>query len=102
MNISIPIAILFLNTTILVAFTSILSAAYNDERIFPFSRKVSAVSVIFLFSKIVTVAAPFVNEMDEPIPILVMVCLSLGALLITFMYKTKEELDKMQKIGGNL
>ena len=61
-NISIPVALLFLSSAIQVGFIAVAQAAYQDERIFPFSAKASAVNVIYLVSKAGTVSAPFVNE----------------------------------------
>ena len=99
LNISVPLALLFLNTSISVAYSSILTAAYHDERIFPFSRKVSAISTIFMFSKIITIGAPLVNEIDEPIPIAIIIMLQFFAILLNFFYKSKEELAQMKVVG---
>ena len=62
MNISIPVALLFLSSAIQVGFLAVSQAAYSDERIFPFSAKASAVNVMYLVSKGATISAPFANE----------------------------------------
>ena len=61
-NISIPVALLFLSTAIQVGFVAVSQAAYADERLFPFSAKASAVNVMYLISKAATISAPFANE----------------------------------------
>jgi hypothetical protein len=46
-------------------------------------------------SKFFTIGVSFVNEMPEPIPIGVIVCLSSLALTMSFAIPTKDFLDKM-------
>ena len=55
-------------------------------------------NVIILVSKTCSIGAPFVNESEEPIPIVVMVLLAFVSLIIAYFYDTKEDLDKMQKV----
>lgn len=86
---------LFLSCAVQVGFTAVMQAAYQDERIFPFSKKASAINLIILVSKTATIGAPFVNEADEPVPIVVIIALSIASVLIALFYKTKEDLDKM-------
>jgi uncharacterized membrane protein YhhN len=69
--------------------------AYQDERIFPFSKKVTAVNCVVLVSKFFSIAVSFVNEMAEPIPIAVIIFMSCLALTLAFAFPTKETLDKM-------
>lgn len=68
----------------------------------PFSKKATATNIIILVSKTLTIGAPFVNELEEPIPIVVIICLSLMSILIANFFKSKEELDLMQKVDNNL
>ena len=68
-------------------------SAFQDERLFPFAKKASAINVIILVSKTATIGAPFVNEEEEPIPIVVIICLGLFSLILIHFFKTKEELD---------
>ena len=72
-NVSIPVSLIVLSIAVQVGFTAVTTSSYQDERIFPFSRKASAINVIVLISKTLTIAAPFVNELDEPIPIVVII-----------------------------
>lgn len=51
-----------------------------------------------LVSKTVTIGAPFVNEMDEPFPIIVIISLSFLSIILVIFFKSKSELDKMKKI----
>ena len=51
-----------------------------------------------LISKTITIAAPFVNEMDEPIPIIVIISLSFLSIILVLFFKNKSELDKMKKV----
>jgi len=66
--------------------------------VFPFARKASAVNVIVLVSKTVSIGAPFVNESEEPIPIVVIALSALLSIIIAYFYDSKEDLDKMQKV----
>ena len=42
-----------------------------------------------LVSKTITIGAPFVNELDEPIPIIVIIGLSALSLIIILFFKSK-------------
>ena len=50
-SIAIPLALLFMSCAIQVGFTGVVQSAYQDERIFPFSRKATAINLIILVSK---------------------------------------------------
>ena len=97
-NISIPVALLFLSCSIQVGFTAVVQSAYQDERIFPFKKKATGINIIILVSKVFTIGAPFVNELDEPIPIIVIICLAVLSIIIVLFFKSKTELDKMKKV----
>jgi hypothetical protein len=51
-----------------------------------------------LISKTITIAAPFVNEMIEPIPIIVIISLSFLSIILVLFFKSKSDLDKMKKV----
>ena len=70
---------------------------FQDERIFPFSKKGTAINIIVLVSKSFTIGAPFANELDEPIPIYIIIALTVFSILIVLLTKSKSELDKMKK-----
>lgn len=72
--------------------------AFQDERIFPFRYKTTATNIMVLISKTITIAAPFVNELDEPIPIIVIISLSFLSIILVLFFKNKSELDKMKKV----
>ena len=91
----IPLALLCLNTSIGISYTSIISAAFNDERIFPFSLKNSGVAIMFLISKVFNIGVPFANEASEPTPIIIMTLIMLTTLGSIQLYKSKKELDSM-------
>lgn len=55
-----------------------------------------------MVSKTFTIGAPFVNELQEPIPIVVIIVLSLIGLIIVSFFKSKDELDQMQKVDPNI
>ena len=95
-NISIPVALLFLSSAVQVGFVSVTQAAYQDERIFPFSQRASAINVVYLVAKAATISAPFVNEQDEPIPILLVICICVVSLVLVQFAKDKSELDSMR------
>lgn len=59
----------------------------------PFKRKATAINIIILVSKMMTIGAPFVNELDEPIPIVVIFVISILSILIVSFFKGKNELD---------
>ena len=81
-----------------IGFTAVYQAAYQEERLFPFSKKATAINCVILVSKTATIGAPFVNELDEPIPIVVVMVIALLSFLILSAFKGKEELAEMQKI----
>ena len=94
-----PVALFFLCTAIQVGFTAVVQTAFQDERIFPFSKKATAINIIVLVSKAATIAAPFVNEADEPIPMVVLLVIAIFSLIIVFFFQSKEDLDKMKKVS---
>jgi hypothetical protein len=53
---------------------------------------------MLLISKTITIGAPFVNEMDEPIPIIVIISLSFLSIILVLFFKSKSDLDKMKKV----
>ena len=61
----------------------------------PFSKKATATNIIVLVSKTLTIGAPFVNELEEPIPIVVILVLAIVSIVIANFFKSKEELDEM-------
>ena len=75
---------------------------YQDERLLPFNKKATATNIIILVSKTVTIGAPFVNELEEPIPIVVIIVLAIASIVIALFFKSKEELDQMQKVDTQL
>ena len=64
--------------------------AFQDERIFPFGQKSTAINIVILISKAFTIGSPFVNELDEPIPIVVIIALQVLAAIIMLFTKSKE------------
>lgn len=101
-NISIPLALVLMCLSIQVGFTAIFQSAYQDERVLPFNKKATAINIIILVSKTITIGAPFVNELEEPIPIVVIIVLAVLSILIVSFFKSKEELDQMQRVDNNI
>lgn len=101
-SISIPVALVLMCMSIQVGFTAIFQSAYQDERLLPFNKKATAINIIILVSKTITIGAPFVNELEEPIPIVVIIVLAVLSILIVSFFKSKDELDKMEKVDANL
>jgi len=94
-NIGIPLALIFLSCACQVGFTGVVQCSYQDERIFPFSKKATAINAVVLVSKFFSIGVSFVNEMQEPIPIAFIVFLSCLALMIGIAFPKKEHLDQM-------
>lgn len=101
-SIAVPVAICLMSLSIQVGYTSVFQSVYQDERMLPFSKKATATNIIVFVSKTLTIGAPFVNELEEPIPIVVIICLAIGSITIVYFFKSKEELDQMQKVDNNL
>lgn len=101
-NVAIPVTIVLMSTSIQVGYTAIFQSVYQDERLLPFNKKATATNIIILVSKTVTIGAPFVNELEEPIPIVVIIVLAIASIVIALFFKSKEELDQMQKVDTQL
>lgn len=85
LNYCIPLTLLILSLSCQMGFCSIGQTVFQDERIFPFERKATAINIIIFISKIFTIGASFVNELNEPLPIVFIIVLAfLGLLLINF------------------
>lgn len=53
--------------------------------------------MIIFISKVFTIGASFVNELNEPVPIIFIIVLAfLGVILISW-FPTKEELKRMER-----
>jgi short subunit fatty acids transporter len=76
----------------------VVQSAFQDERVMPFNKKATGINIIVLVSKSITIGAPFVNELEEPIPIIVIIVLAILSIAIVMFFKSKEELDQMKKI----
>jgi len=70
-SISIPCFLFMLSLAVQVGFTAIFQAAFEDDRILPFNKRATSINIIILVSKSVTIGAPFANEEEEPIPIVI-------------------------------
>ncbi len=73
--------------------TAVTMSAFQDDRIFPFKRRSTAFNIIVFVCNAVTIGAPFVNEEEEPVPMIVIIAISSLQLLIVFFFKDKSELD---------
>jgi len=100
-QISIPVCLAILSLANQVGFTAVYQTAFEDDRIFPFNKRATSINIVILVSKSITVAAPFVNEMEEPIPVIVILCISIFILIIIFFFKSKSELDAMEKVKSD-
>ena len=54
----------------------------------PFNKKATGINIIILVSKSITIGAPFVNELEEPIPIVVIIVLAVLSILIVSFFKS--------------
>ena len=68
----------------------------------PFNKKATGINIIVLVSKSCTIGAPFVNEFEEPIPIIVIIGLAILSIIIVSFFKSKDELDQMKKIDATV
>ena len=68
----------------------------------PFNKKATGINIIVLVSKSITIGAPFVNEFEEPIPIIVIIGLAILSIIIVSFFKSKDELDQMKKIDASV
>jgi hypothetical protein len=50
-----------------------------------------------LVSKLFTIGAPFANELEKPMPIVIILLLSMVSIFLCLLTKSKSDLDKMQK-----
>lgn len=70
-----------------------MQTAYQDNRIFPFAKKATSINIVVLVSKFFTIGVSFVNELDEPIPIIVLMGICFVNYSLNFLFPTKEELE---------
>ena len=96
-NIGIPLALIFLSMACQVGFTAVTQSAYQDDRLFPFRRKATAINFIILLSKFCPIGVSFVNEIEEPIPIVVLIVGAILGLVLTLAFPSKKEHDLMDK-----
>jgi len=95
---SIPIILFMLCLAIQVGFTGVFQSAFEDDRVFPFNKRATAINIIILVSKTLTIAAPFINELEEPIPVIVIGSVAIFILILIIFYPSKAQLDSMTKV----
>ena len=81
-----------------MSYTTVGLSFFEDDRLIPFERKGFAAQIDLLVSKTFSIGAPIVNEMDEPIPIIVIIFLTVVSIVAILFFPSKEELDKMKKM----
>ena len=73
-------------------------ASFSDPTIFPLLKRSTAVGICDFFAIGITIFAPFVAELDRPVPILVCIFVSLVGLIVSFTFASpsspKEEQDR--------
>lgn len=70
-------------------------ACFQEEKLFPFEKKATAINFIMLGGKFFTIGASFANELPEPMPIVFVSGLAFLGLLMSFAYPTKEQLSAL-------
>ena len=61
-------------------------ASFSDPTIFPLLKRSTAVGICDFFAIGITIFAPFVAELDRPIPILVVIFVSIISLIVSFTF----------------
>lgn len=97
-SIAVPSFLVVLSLCIQVGFTAIFQVAFEDDRIFPFKRRATSCNIIIMVSKALSIGAPFVNEEEEPIPLLVVLGVQFVIFVVIFFFPSKAKLDQMQKV----
>jgi len=96
LNISIPLILIFLSLACQAGYSSLTMTIFQDEQIFPFEKKATAINIILFVSKIFTIGAAFVNELNEPIPIIFIIVLACAGLLLIALFPTREEQSRLE------
>lgn len=96
LNISIPLILFVLSLSCQAGYSSLTLTIFQDEQIFPFEKKATAINIIMFLSKIFTILSSFVNELNEPIPILFIIVLALTGLFLIAMFPTREQQREME------
>ena len=72
-----------------ITYSAASYASFSDPTIFPLLKRSTAVGICDLFAIGITIFAPFVAELERPIPILVVIGISLVGLGVSFTFQSR-------------
>ena len=76
--------------------------SFNDPKTFPVLKRTTAIGICNFIARLFTMFAPLVAELDRPIPIIMVIVVTLIALITSFTFPSdkdpeKREIDFMDK-----
>lgn len=92
----VPKLIFFSKFGVALAFLFTYQASYQDDNIFPVSRRASAIGQCQMVARGITVLAPQVSEFPKPIPIASFCAVILLAFLVSLTHHGQETDQKLK------
>ena len=80
----VPILVFFLKVGINIGFLATYRASFNEDFIFPFNKRATAIGICNFIARLITALSPLVAELDRPGPIAVVIILNVLAFLTSF------------------
>jgi len=91
-----PILILVLKLGVIMGFITTTQISFTDDRIFPANRRNTSVGTCGMIARSITILAPIVNEWAAPIPILVILGLSIVGMATSTTFPSANERIKSE------
>ena len=81
-----------------LTFSNAYYASFSDQRVFPLLKRATAIGICQFVARGLTIFAPLIAELDEPIPMLILSFITLTALVGALFFPSKSEQQREDRI----
>lgn len=83
-------------------YSNTSQASYSDARVFPLSKRTTAIGICNFVARFLCIFAPLIAELDRPTPSIVSLCVLFIAFIVAFTFpsvdqKEKDDFELLQK-----
>ena len=90
----IPFFTFFAKVGVQFTYSNTSQASYSDPRVFPLSKRTTAIGICNVVARFLCIFAPLIAECDRPIPSIVSLCVIFIAFIVAFTFSTTSQKDK--------
>ena len=96
-KIAIPIIVFLTKIWLQVVMLTAYQASYNEDIIFPFYKRATAIGIANFFARSFTIGSPLVAELDKPVPTIILLCAVFLALVSSFFLPSRQEERELEE-----